>query len=147
MGSSDQQQQQQQQQQGGGFLGALIKPGWDAAETVLPVLHKCLFALLAVLLYTAQHNPGPLRTHLLCMAALTVGLWASVSWYVRLAFVGGRRLCVGYRGCLASRQYHGHRRSTDPTESIHRIIQVRRGVPPRAGTGQGGGGGGRAVGS
>lgn len=79
MSSSSSQQRQ-------GFLGALIKPGWDAAEMVLPVLHKCLFALLAVLLYTAQHNPGPLRTHLLCMAGLTLGLWASVAW------------CVAWRG-------------------------------------------------
>lgn len=78
------------QQQGGssGFLGALIKPGWDAAERVLPILHRCLAALLAVLLYTAQHNPGPLRTHLLCMAGLTVGLWASVAWWVRAGVWG-----------------------------------------------------------
>lgn len=72
----------QQQRQGGGALSKLVKPGWEAAETILPFLHKCLFALLAVLLYTAQHNPGPLRVHLLCMAGLTLGLWASVAWCV-----------------------------------------------------------------
>lgn len=69
-------------QQQPGVLGKLLKPGWEAAEIVIPVLHKCLLALLFVLLYTAQHNEGPLRVHLLCMAGLTLGLWASVAWCV-----------------------------------------------------------------
>ncbi len=63
-------------------MGTLMRPGWDAAEIVIPFLHKCLFALLCVLLYTAQHNEGALRTHLLCMAGLNLGLWASVAWCV-----------------------------------------------------------------
>jgi hypothetical protein len=45
-------------------------------------LHRCLAALLAVLLYTAQHNEGHVRFHLLVMSALTLGLWGSVTWYV-----------------------------------------------------------------
>jgi tryptophan-rich sensory protein len=79
-------------QQQHGVLGTLIRPGWDAAEVVIPFLHKCLFALLCVLLYTAQHNDGALRTHLLCMAGLTLGLWASVAWCVR-ACLRRRRCC------------------------------------------------------
>lgn len=61
---------------------SLLKPGWESAEIVIPFLHRCLAALLAVLLYTAQHNEGHVRFHLLVMSALTLGLWGSVTWYV-----------------------------------------------------------------
>lgn len=66
-------------------MSSILKPGWESAEIVIPFLHKCLAALLAVLLYTAQHNEGHVRVHLLVMSALTLGLWASVTWYVRAA--------------------------------------------------------------
>ncbi|GAB5035895.1 endoplasmic protein pkr1 [Nannochloropsis oceanica] len=66
-----------------GLFQSLLKPGWDSAEIVIPFLHKCLGALLAVLLYTAQHNDGHVRIHLLVMSGLTMGLWGSVTWFVR----------------------------------------------------------------
>jgi len=66
-----------------GLFQSLLKPGWDSAEIIIPFLHKCLFALLAVLLYTAQHNEGHVRVHLLVMSGLTLGLWGSVTWFVR----------------------------------------------------------------
>eukprot|EP00624_Nannochloropsis_granulata_P004327 evm.model.NODE_31567_length_81678_cov_30.212677.21 len=65
-----------------GLFQSLLKPGWDSAEIIIPFLHKCLAALLAVLLYTAQHNDGHVRVHLLVMSGLTLGLWGSVTWFV-----------------------------------------------------------------
>lgn len=50
------------------------------AQVVIPILHKALAALLCVLLYTAQSQQGTLRIHLLVMSALTLCLWASITW-------------------------------------------------------------------
>lgn len=114
MSTSSQIQEQHQRQQRTttpkklGLFQSLLKPGWDSAEIIIPFLHKCLAALLAVLLYTAQHNEGHVRVHLLVMSTLTLGLWGSVTWYVQIwkrvsrstrwernPLAGGEKVCMG----------------------------------------------------
>lgn len=88
-------------------LTTLIRPGWESAEVsegvhaslpecrkvlqvilavlcscdqmVIPILHKSLAALLAVLIYVAQWSPPALRIHLYIMCGLTLCLWGCIT--------------------------------------------------------------------
>jgi hypothetical protein len=46
---------------------------------VIPILHKCLAALLAVLIYVAQWSPSAVRIHLYIMCILTLCLWGCIT--------------------------------------------------------------------
>ena len=65
---------------------ALLTPGWEAAELILPWLHLCIFSLICFLIYCVDYfkDDPSLQIHFKCMGFLTLLLWASIYWFTNM---------------------------------------------------------------
>ena len=65
---------------------ALLTPGWEAAELVLPVLHVCIFSLLCFLYYLSEtmKDIPSIQIHFKCLGILTLCLWITIFWFTNM---------------------------------------------------------------